>query len=47
VKIDGDDATVRFRQSYDSANLKSSSGKTLVLKRIKGHWQIQQERIGG
>ncbi|WP_417066973.1 tetratricopeptide repeat protein [Niveibacterium terrae] len=47
VKIDGDEATVRFRQSYDSANLKSSSGKTLVLKRIKGRWQIQQERIGG
>lgn len=47
VKLDGDEATVRFRQHYDSANMKSSSGKTLVLKKIKGRWQIQQERIGG
>lgn len=39
-------ATVRFRQVYQSANLKTSSGKTLVLVRRDGRWLIQQERVG-
>lgn len=47
IKIEADHATVHFRQGYDSANLKSSSTKTLVLVRRDGRWLIQQERIGG
>lgn len=47
VKISNDEATVRFRQSYDSANLKTATSKTLVLVRRDGRWQIQQERVGG
>lgn len=47
IEIAGDRATAHFRQGYDSANLKSSSTKTLVLVRRDGRWLIQQERIGG
>lgn len=47
IKVDGDTATVRFRQSYRSAGFNSASGKTLVLVRRDGKWQIQQERVGG
>ncbi len=47
VTMDGNDkATVKFRQNYKSANLKSSSGKTLVMVRQDGKWLIQQERVG-
>lgn len=47
VSIEGNDiATARFRQHYKSANLKTSSNKTLVLVRQNGKWLIQQERIG-
>lgn len=40
-----DKATVRFRQNYRSANLKSSAMKTLVFVRHNGRWLIQQERV--
>lgn len=46
VSISGDKATVRFRQGYKSASLKSSAGKTLIFVRSGGKWMIQQERIG-
>lgn len=46
VEIDGDKATAKFRQHYRSANLNSSTNKTLVLARHGDKWQIQQERIG-
>ncbi len=46
VSISGDKATVRFRQGYKSASLKSSAGKTLIFVRTGGKWMIQQERIG-
>lgn len=46
VSIDGDKATVRFRQAYKSASLNSTTGKTLVLVRVGGKWLIQQERVG-
>lgn len=46
VSLDGDKATVKFRQHYSSASLKSSTGKTLVLIRSGGKWLIQQERVG-
>lgn len=43
VTLDGDKATVKFRQHYKSANLKTSTNKTLVLVNNGGKWQIQQE----
>lgn len=46
VSVDGDKATAKFRQHYRSANLNTSSNKTLVLVRNGGKWQIQQERLG-
>lgn len=47
VSADGPDkATVRFRQHYKSATLKTSSNKTLVMVRQDGKWLIQQERVG-
>ena len=47
VHVSGDEAKARFRQSYSSANLKSATTKTLVMVKRDGHWQIQQERVGG
>jgi tetratricopeptide (TPR) repeat protein len=47
VSLEGaDQATARFRQFYQSANLKTASGKTLALVRRDGRWLIQQERVG-
>ena len=46
ISLDGDKATVRFRQHYTSSTLKSSTSKTLVLVKSGGKWQIQQERVG-
>ena len=52
VKVDeikitfaGDKATARFRQSYTSATLKSSAGKTMVFVKSGNKWLISQERI--
>lgn len=46
VTMNGSDkATVRFRQHYSSASLKSSGNKTLVLERIGGKWLITQEHV--
>lgn len=47
IKLEDDKAVVRFRQHYKSANLNTSSGKTLVLVKRDGKWLIQQERVGG
>ncbi|MCX7168843.1 MAG: tetratricopeptide repeat protein [Proteobacteria bacterium] len=41
-----DRATVRFRQHYRSASLKTSSSKVMVMLRQDGKWLIQQERVG-
>lgn len=46
IKLNGDKATARFKQNYQSASFKSASGKTLELVLRNGRWQIQQERIG-
>jgi tetratricopeptide (TPR) repeat protein len=46
VTVNGDKATVKFRQNYKSASLNSSAGKTLVLIRSGSKWLIQQERVG-
>lgn len=47
VSVDGNTATVKFRQIYSSDQLKADSRKTLVLTRHDGKWQISQERTGG
>ena len=47
VDIDGNTATVRFRQVYDSDTVKANSRKTLVLTKQGGRWQIKQERAAG
>ena len=46
VQIDGNTATVKFRQSYVSDRLTANSRKTLILAKQGGRWQIQQEQIG-
>lgn len=46
ISMEGSDrATVRFRQHYQSASLKSSGNKTLIMIKRDGKWKIQQERI--
>jgi len=47
VSIDGNSATVKFRQIYNSDKLRADSRKTLVLSKQDGKWQITQERSGG
>ncbi len=47
VSVSGDRATVKLRQHYRSANLSTSSNKTLGLVMQDGKWVIQQERVGG
>ncbi|MBL8413315.1 MAG: tetratricopeptide repeat protein [Propionivibrio sp.] len=44
VSLDGDKATVRFRQHYTSPTLTSSASKTVVFVKSGGKWLIQQER---
>jgi tetratricopeptide (TPR) repeat protein len=44
VTVNGDTATVTFRQRYRSDSLKVSSTKTLVLAQSGGKWMIKQER---
>jgi len=47
VSLDGADrATVKFRQHYKSASLKTSSNKVLEMVKRDGKWLIQQEKIG-
>jgi len=46
VSVSGDKATVRFRQQYTSATLKSSANKMLVFVKSGNRWLIQQERVG-
>jgi tetratricopeptide (TPR) repeat protein len=46
VTINGNTATVKFRQVYISDRLKADSRKTLVFAKQGGKWQIKQERAG-
>jgi tetratricopeptide (TPR) repeat protein len=46
VNVDGDTATVKFRQHYKSASLNTSSNKVLIMGKRDGKWQILQERVG-
>lgn len=47
ISVNGDKATARFRQNYDSDALSTSSRKTLELVRSGGKWLIRQESVGG
>ena len=46
ISLDGDKATVKFRQHYVSATLKSSTNKTVVFVKSGSKWLISQERVG-
>ncbi|MET3116268.1 tetratricopeptide (TPR) repeat protein [Undibacterium sp. GrIS 1.8] len=46
VSIDGNNATVKFRQIYSSDQLTANSRKTLALVKQDGKWLIKQERAG-
>jgi tetratricopeptide (TPR) repeat protein len=46
VTINGDAATVKFRQAYVSDRLTANSRKTLILAKRGGRWLIKQERTG-
>ena len=43
VSIKGNRATLKFKQHYESDRFNVSGGKTLLLKREKGRWQIIKE----
>lgn len=45
MAIEGERATARFRQRYQSGSLKTAAGKTMVLVRRGDKWLIQQERV--
>ena len=47
ARVEGNEATVTFRQSYRSDALKSNNTKTLKLVRSADRWLIKQERVGG
>lgn len=46
VTLDGDHATVQFRQQFSSDRLRSTDQKTLMLIRRDGAWRIREERVG-
>lgn len=46
VSVDGNTATVKFRQHYQSGALVASSRKTLVMIKQDGKWLIKQEKTG-
>jgi tetratricopeptide (TPR) repeat protein len=46
VSIEGNSATVKFRQNYVSDRLTANSRKTLMLVKHGARWQIKQERTG-
>jgi tetratricopeptide (TPR) repeat protein len=46
ISIDGNSATVKFKQFYSSDRLSSTSRKVLVLSKQDGKWLIKQERSG-
>ena len=46
VTINGNKASVKFRQTYVSDSFTANTNKTLVLSRQNGKWLIQQELAG-
>ncbi len=47
ITINGDEAVVKFRQSYFSNRLNNVSTKTLTMVKEDGTWKITSERVGG
>ena len=47
IKVDGQNATARFRQVYRADNLNISSRKTLDMQRSGTQWHIRKESVGG
>jgi ketosteroid isomerase-like protein len=47
IKVDGQNATAKFRQIYRADNLNVSSRKTLDLQRSGNQWHIRKESVGG
>jgi ketosteroid isomerase-like protein len=45
VSIDGDTASARFEQTYESdqPGSRMRTRKTLVLQKVKGRWLIREE----
>lgn len=46
ITVDGNSATVKFRQNYQSGALVASSRKTLAMVKHDGKWLIKQEKTG-
>jgi tetratricopeptide (TPR) repeat protein len=46
VRLEGDRATVQFRQTFSSDKLNSTDRKTLTLVKRDGSWRIREERVG-
>ena len=47
VSVNGDQATAKFRQDYASNTLKTTTRKTLTMRKEKGQWRIVREVVGG
>jgi len=47
ITVNGNMATVKFRQIYVSDRLKANSRKTLVMEKQGSKWVIKQEQSGG
>ncbi|MBU1528961.1 MAG: tetratricopeptide repeat protein [Gammaproteobacteria bacterium] len=47
ITISGNEAVVKFKQSYFSNRLNNVSSKTLTMKQEGGTWKITNERVGG
>lgn len=47
ITITGNEAVVKFKQSYFSNRLNNVSAKTLTMKQEGGTWKITSERVGG
>jgi hypothetical protein len=43
IVVEGNQATVRFRQRYQASNFKGDSDKTLVLTHTGNAWRILSE----
>ena len=46
INVDGNSATIKFKQFYSSDRLTSTSRKVLVFSKQEGKWLIKQERSG-
>jgi tetratricopeptide (TPR) repeat protein len=46
VSIQGDRATVAFKQSYRAGDVAKRTGKTLYLRQVSGKWLIVREEAG-